>query len=104
MRHRHQNKLSLPTEEEFGDGEETGKILPSPFKNGVLKRLAPLVFRTRRQRDSRMLILRSPLYPSGACVASVARLAISPGLANLANFGPPPANFIFNFLVYPAIF
>ena len=47
-----------------------------------------------------MLILKSPLYPGGARVASVARLAIlSPDLANLANFGTPPANFIFNFFV-----
>ena len=66
---------------------------------------ASLVFRTRRQRDSRMLILKSPLYPGGACVASVARLMILlPDLANLANFWTAPANFIFNFFVYPAMF
>ena len=66
---------------------------------------ARLVFPNADTRDSRMLILKSPLYPNGACVASVARLAIlSPDLANMANFGPPPADFIFNFFMYLAIF
>ena len=47
-----------------------------------------------------MLFLKAPLYPGGARVASVARLAIlSPDLPNLANFGTPPPNFIFNFFV-----
>ena len=46
--------------------------------------------------------LNFEVYIRNAC--RVARLGIlSPDFAKLAKFGPPPAKFIFDFLVYPAI-
>ena len=46
--------------------------------------------------------LNFEVYIRNAC--RVARLGIlSPDFAKLAKFGSPPAKFIFDFLVYPAI-